>query len=241
MTTKGIVLKRNDKDQPKFDQLNALQPNKVITYANTLGLATAGGDFGSLDYLLVTGGHGDFQSGKPSKFNDATIDDAKKWIKSISGTFKAIILDTCFSSALAASFLPFLPNGGCIVCAHGTGEGWAGAFSTANGKKTVGTVLAAVVNGTSDLFGAISPGSASYSSVSLAIRKPINQLLYTANAGPNRGKGIATRDGVGMEVDTEIELKEVDLYLRRDRIDVVAVSDSELVKLLTDNLTMTVV
>src|SRR4051812_41473672 len=133
MSSKAIVLKRNDDDTAKCNALQALQPRVFVEYTGQSQLAGMITDFGTLDYLLVTGGHGDFRSGRPTKFNDADITSARKWIGTMNGSFRAIILDTCFSSALVAPFLRFVPNGGCVVCAHGTGEGWASAFSdTAN-------------------------------------------------------------------------------------------------------------
>lgn len=184
--------------------------------------------------MLVTGGHGDFVNKKPSKFNDADIVSAKKWISNVKGTFKVIVLDTCFSSALTGSFLPFLSNGGCLVCAHGTAEGWADGFVTGNNTRTIGELLADVI----DNFGNLGVG---FASVSLAIKKPMNQLLYTGNGGADRKPGLVARDNMGMQADTELELREVDIYLARDRIDVVATKPDALKKMLKENITTTIV
>lgn len=233
MSSKAIVLKRNSNDAAKLKALQGLAPQFMVEYSSGGQLAAMTNNFGTLDYLLVTGGHGDFVNKKPSKFNDADIVSAKKWISNVKGTFKVIVLDTCFSSALAGSFLPFLTNGGSLVCAHGTAEGWADGFVTGNNTRTIGELLADVV----DNFG----GLGSFASVSLAIKKPINQLLYTGNAGTDRKDGLNARANMDMEVDSELELKEVDIYLARDRIDVVATKPDALKKLLKETITTTIV
>ena len=61
------------------------------------------------------------------------------------------------------------------------------------------------------------------------------------NGGADRKVGLDARSNMGMEVDTELELKEVDIYLARDRIDVVATKSDALKKLLKDNITTTIV
>lgn len=234
MSKKAVVLKRNSGDAAKVKQLKGISPIKWFEYTSASQMANDKTDFGAIDYLLVTGGHGDFANHKPTKFNDADIVSARSWIGNIKGTFKIILLDTCFSSALAGAFLKFIPDGGCIVCAHGTGEGWADGFNTANKDKTIGQVLEEVVAN----FDAI---TGSFSSISLAIKKPNNQLLYTANGGANRGVGLANRSDIGMEADTEIELKEVDMYLKRDGISVVEKSKDDLIALLKEHLKVSVV
>lgn len=239
MSSKVVVLKRNDGDNPKLQQLVGINPIKIIEYNNGTQLAGFKNDLGKVDYLLVTGGHGDFINRKPTKFNDADIISAKTWIKNLKGSFKAIILDTCFSCALAGMFTKFLPNGGCLVCAYGTGEGWTMGFSSANGAKTVGSILSTVVDGSASLGTAM--GMTMVSSIGIMVKKPTTyQLLYTSNAGATRGDNLQTRGTFGMEADTEQELKEVDLYLRRDLVNVTPTDDATLKKLLNDNLTMSV-
>jgi hypothetical protein len=240
MTSKVVVLKRNAGDDAKLQQLTAINPIKLIEYSNGAQLAGFKNDLGKIDYLLVTGGHGDFQNRKPSKFNDADIVSTRTWIKNLKGTFKAIILDTCFSCALAGMFTKFLPNGGCLVCAYGTGEGWTIGFSSANGANSVGSILSTVVDGSADLGSAMN--MTMVSSIGVLIKKPTTyQLLYTSNAGATRGENLQSRTTFGMEADTEQELKEVDLYLRRDLVNVTPTDDATLKKLLNDSLTMTVV
>lgn len=236
MSNKVVVLKRNSGDQQKLNQLTAINPMKIVEYSNGATLGGFKNDFGKIDYLLVTGGHGDFQNRKPSSFNGADIDHARAWIKNLKGTSKAIILDTCFSSALAGMFIDLLPNGGCLVCAYGTGEGWAMGFSSANGTKTVGSILSTIVDNSSAFGGGM------VSSIGVMIKKPTTyQTLYTSNAGASRGGNLQTRSAMGMEADTAIELKEVDLYLRRDNVNVTPTSDAQLKKLLNSSLTMKVV
>src|SRR5262249_15162069 len=118
MSSKGIVLKRNDRDEEKLNALNALAPLVFVEYRGASQPAGMATNFGQLDYLLVTGGHGDFQNKQPTTFNDAEIPSTKTWIANSKGEIEAIILDTCFSSAVAASFLKFLTPDGCLVCAH---------------------------------------------------------------------------------------------------------------------------
>lgn len=234
MSKKAVVLKRNSGDAAKVTQLKGISPIKWFEYTSASQMANDKTDFGAIDYILVTGGHGDFVNNKPTKFNDADIGSARQWIGNIKGSFKIILLDTCFSSALAGAFMKFLPYGGCVVCAHGTGEGWASGFTAANKDKTIGAVLEEVVTNFESFIG-------SFSSISLAIKKPDNQLLYTANGGANRGVGLANRSGIGMEADTEIELKEVDMYLKRDGISVVEKPNDELIALLKEHLKITIV
>lgn len=234
MNSKVIVLKRNSGDEAKMKQLAALKPTQMLQYTSAQQLSTLMSNVGSASYLLVTGGHGDFKSGKPSKFNDADIPSTEQWVGTLNGPFDAIILDTCFSSALAGLFIPLLGTGGCLVCAHGTGEGWAGGFSAENGTRTVGAVLADVIDNFSSVIGACT-------SISLAIKTGNSQSLYTANAGNARSKGLKAREGIGMEVDTEAELLEVDKYLQASGITVIEKSDAELANMLKENLTMTIV
>lgn len=234
MSSKAIVIKRNSGDTPKYDQLKALNPAKLVEYANGSSLSQFKTAFGKLDYLLVTGGHGDFVSGKPSELNGADISSAKTWISNMSGTFKAIILDTCFTVALTPVFLPFVANGGAVVSAYGTGEGWADGFSTANGARTVGDVLADIVGNVSGFSAAM------VSSLSIAVKKPNNQLVYTANGGMARGANLGERDGMGMETDTTEELKQVDQYLMMNRITISTVTSTQLATMLRHNLTMTI-
>lgn len=234
MSNKVVVLKRNHNDGAKWTALNGIMPSHFLEYTSRSQLASLRTDLGTRDYLLVTGGHGDFQNGKPSKFNDATIKDAMTWVKGIQGRFKAVILDTCFSAALAGAFLPLIPNGGCLVCAYGTGEGWADGFSVQNQSRTVGAVLGDVVTNFQSLTG-------SWSSIAVAIKKPTNQLLHTGNAGAGRKAGLQAREGIGMETDTEEELRQMDFYLARDRISVVEATPDALRTMLADNLAMMVV
>lgn len=230
--SKSIVLKRNTGDDAKLAQMQALKPVTLLQYQFAAGLGGASLDLANVDYVLVTGGHGDFINKKPSKFNDADITNFRSWVGNLKGKAKAFILDTCFSSALCGEFLKFLPTGGAVVCAHGSGEGWAEGFTTANGTRTVGAILCDVVDNYGSLVGA--------SSISLLLNKPHGKVLFTTNSGTARRQTLDTKQMFGMDADTEIELKELDIYLRREGIMVTPIEAGQLKTLLGDNLKMTI-
>ena len=140
------------------------------------------------------------------------------------GRAASSILDTCFSSALSPVFIKFVPVGGAVVCADG--------FTTANGMRTVGSILNAVI----DNYGAL-VGS---SSISLLLNKPHGKTLFTTNSGKARRATLDTKKEYSMDTDTKIELKELDLYLRREGVMVTPVEADKLKTLLTENLKMTV-
>lgn len=233
MSTKAILLKRNPKDDAKHTALMALNPVQLVGYSVTTAKPAAISVTGTADYLLVTGGHGDFVANAPTKFNDLPMAMAKPWIASLNGEFQAIVLDTCFSSGVAPSFLGNLPMGGYIVCAHGSGEGWAMGFDAGKPDTTVGEALAEIV-GNADGMGL------GYSSVSLLQRSSNGLFLYTANSGPSRTSGLSTRTDFGMDHDSATELDQLDSFLMRMNILVKPLSNAELQKRLKQALTMPV-
>ncbi len=230
--SKSIVLKRNSGDGAKLAQMQALQPVAMVQYSNGDALGCQKNDLGAVDYVLATGGHGDFNGKKPTKSNDADIDNFKKWVGNLTCKSRAFILDTCFSSALSGKFLDYLPNGGVVVCAHGSGEGWAEGFSAANGTRTVGSVMSDIVDNYSAMIGA--------PSIAVLLKKPSQKLLYTMNSGAVRGATVQTKAAFGMDGDTEVELKELDLYLRMEGINVTPTTPSDLKGMLAKTLDMTV-
>ncbi|MFC6486402.1 hypothetical protein [Nitratireductor sp. GCM10026969] len=213
MSSKAVVLKRNSGDDAKRRALLGIGPTPLIEFTASGKLSTDKKFVGSLDYLLLTGGHGNFVNSRPTQCNGTTVEDTNRWAFGVSGQFKAIILDTCFSSALLATFLPMVPYGGCVVCAHGSGEGWAEGFTAANGNKSVGEILCQSVKGMDEL-GLVS-------NMAIAVRKPTNQLLYTMNGGAKRRPALDQRDMFGMDRDSEIELKQLDVYLFGNQISVI--------------------
>jgi hypothetical protein len=177
-------------DAAKYTALMALNPLKMVTYTATNLIPPPIEVAETADYLLVTGGHGDFLASAPTKFDDLPVAMAKPWISSLKGEFEAIILDTCFSSAFAPSFVGHLPMGGHVVCAHGSGEGRAGGFDAGKPNETEGDVLAEVV-GNMDGMGL------GYSSISLLQRSSQGMRLYTANTGHARTSGLSARGNMG--------------------------------------------
>ncbi len=234
--SKSIVLKRNDNDDAKLQQMQSLQPKALLQYEYSSALGNAKLDLGNVDYVLATGGHGNFINRKPTKFNGADMDNFKKWIGNLKGTAKAFILDTCFSSALCPVFIKFVPVGGAVVCAHGSGEGWAGSFNTGNGTRTVGAILSGIIDSAVSLFGADSGAT----SISLLLNKPHGKTLFTVNSGTARRSTLDKKKSFFMDTDEEIELKELDLYLRREGVMVTPVETDKLKTLLTENLKMTI-
>jgi hypothetical protein len=232
MSSKVVLLKRNAGDDEQYNRLQAIQPSFLLSYSSGSELALLPSDFGNQDYLLVTGGHGDFRNGTPTKFNDSDIKNAMTWIKGVKGSFKGIILDTCYSAALAGSFLPLLPNGGCLVCAYGPGEGYR-QFLLENPNKTVGAALSILIDNA--YYGPTTMG--------IVIRKPVNPLLHTGMFSEGGEAGLVLRPQVGMEVDGDesINALTMSLYLRRDGITVVETGNDKLKEYLTTSLTMTVV
>lgn len=218
--SKSIVLKRNNNDDAKYNQLKSLNPVRMLTYNNSANFGTSKMDLGNVDYVLFTGGHGNFMASRPTQFNDASIDDTRRWMKGVNGTAKAMILDTCFSSALCEDFIRFVPTGGAVVCAHGSGEGWAGAFNTDNGTKTVGEVLCGIVDASFELTGA--------PSIALMLNKPHQRNLFTCNSGATRGQTLAMKGMFGMDHDTAVELKELDIYLSHKGIMVTPMTRDQL-------------
>ncbi len=233
MSTKAILLKRNGNDGAKYDALMKLNPVQMVTYTAPTTIPSALSVTGTADYLLVTGGHGDFIASEPTKFNDLPVAIAKSWIASLDGEFQAVVLDTCFSSAFAPFFLGHVPMGGHIVCAHGSGEGWAGGFDAGRTDDTVGDVLAEVV-GNVDAMGL------GFSSVSLLQRSDKGLVLYTANSGTTRTSGLSTRGDFGMDHDSATELAQLDSYLARRNILVRPISNSDLRTRLKQMLTLPV-
>ncbi|MCU0986067.1 MAG: hypothetical protein MUC89_14180 [Acetobacteraceae bacterium] len=233
MSSKAILLKRNPSDDAKHAALMALNPVQMVTYTATNAIPAAITVADTADYLLVTGGHGDFVASAPTKFNDLPVAMAKPWIASLKGDFHAIILDTCFSSAFAPSFLGHLEMGGYIVCAHGSGEGWAMGFDASDPNKTVGDALAGVV-GSADGMGL------GYSSISLLQRGDKGLRLLTANTGATRTAGLTAREGMGMDHDNAAELAQLDSYLGRFNILVQPIANAELQTRLRQALKMPV-
>lgn len=233
MSTKAILLKRNPDDAAKFRQMRALRPNDFAFYREASMCPAALKFEGTADYLLVTGGHGDFVGGGPTKFNDLSAAMARMWIRKLRGDYEAIILDTCFSSAFCPEFLGHLPMGGYIVCAHGSGEGWAMAFDSAHPNRTVGEALSTVIDNCDGM-------GLGFSSISLLCRLGTGLILYTANAGGTRTAGLATRTAYGMDHDTPAELAQLDAYLQKKWIVVHHMSNRDLKARLKQNLKMTV-
>jgi hypothetical protein len=239
MTTKAVVLKRNPNDKAKQQQLAAIKPLLLVEYGGSGLLSNTAKDFGNLDYLLVTGGHGDFAVSQPTKFNDTTMDDAGKWVAASAGQFKAVILDTCFSSAMLPVIMPLVQPGGCVVCAHGTGEGWAMGFDKSNANKSVADVLGDIVDNATGM--GLIP-SIAFTVKPTAEHQTAIQIVHTMNAGTQRKSGRATKLDYGMEADSEVELEQLDMYLFKSNFKIEETQGGEQLKmLLGKKLTMSII
>jgi hypothetical protein len=209
MSKKIVLLQRNKGDDAKANAIGAkLKPLWTCNY-NENGVPPTPPQTvqGEIDYLLVTGGHGDFVSGQPAKLNGLAPASARKWAGALGAEFDAIVLDTCFSTSFIPAFLGNLRLGGCIVCAHGSGEGWTqGLLDLADKGKSVGEALSATVEGVDSM-------GLGYSSISLIVRGTSGLKLFTANAGSTRKSGLGTRSSFGMDHDSEKELDQLDRFL----------------------------
>jgi hypothetical protein len=237
MSTKVVALQANDGDAAKiFDIQDVLKPLHTIYYKEGGPIP----DFpknvgGSVDYLLFTGGHGNFVNAAPTKMNGLNTDAVKKWANSVTAEFDAIILDTCFSSSFIPVFSPLLKMGGSIVCAHGSGEGFTtGLTDRANIGRSVGEALADIADNAIASFGL------EYTSLSLYTRTMGGLRVYTTNAGSQRSNGLAMRNNMGMDADSAQELGELDRFLIGKLIAVEKVDLSGLKVKLTKQLDMVI-
>jgi hypothetical protein len=209
MSTKIVALQENDNDAAKiFAIQETLKPLRTIYYKEGATVADSIDGVGdSVDYLLFTGGHGDFVNAAPAKLNGLKPDAVKRWLAKVDTKFDAIILDTCFSSSFVPTFAGHLEMGGAIVCAHGSGEGFTDALLNPQNKgKSVGEALGTVTNGIGDL-------GLSFTSLSLYVRSGQGMKLYTTNAGQQRSDGLSTRQNFGMDADSAAELGQLDGFL----------------------------
>jgi hypothetical protein len=209
MSKKVVVLQKNNGDTAKRKAIqDRLHPLQTIYYSENGPIPDfpANAD-GELDYLLFTGGHGNFKCGAPTQMNGLNTAAVRRWTASIDTEFGAIILDTCFSSSFIPVFAQHIPMGGAIVCAHGSGEGFTDALvNPDNAGKSVGEALTGVVDGISGL-------GLGFTSLSLYVRTAGGLKLVTSNGGKQRSDGLTTRSNYGMDSDGEGELSELDAFL----------------------------
>ena len=210
MSTKVVALQANDGDATKICAIqDVLKPLHTIYYKEGGPIPEFPGKLGSsLDYLLFTGGHGNFVNNAPSKLNGLNPAVVKTWVNTVNSEFDAIILDTCFSSSFIPTFSPLVAMGGAIVCAHGSGEGFTGSLvDPANAGKTVGAALADMADN------AVSGLGLHFTSLSLFVRTMAGLKLYTTNAGTQRSDGLQARSNMDMDADSAKELGQLDRYL----------------------------
>lgn len=234
MGNKIVVLQRNKGDDAKLQNIKKLlNPLKIVEYQANATIPPVQGS--NIDYVLFTGGHGNFIASQPTQLNGTTAANARKWLGESSGLeADAFILDTCFSSAFVPAFSGMIPVGGAIVCAHGSGEGFTDALLNANNAgKTVGVALGGIVDGVTEM-------GLGFTSLSLYVRSQKGLKLYTINGGENRDSGLQTRGNFGMDHDSADELGQLDRFLMGKLIAIEVVTPDALKAKLKENLKMTV-
>jgi len=237
MSRKMVLFQTNKGDEQKFkDITNKIRPEYFIRYQANQQARVPRVE-GTWDYLLATGGHGNFQFGKPTQLNGMRAKQARAWAIDVPSklSFRALVLDTCFSSAFIPDLVHMLELGGSIVCAHGSGEGWTeGLLNNARDGLTVGQALGMTIDGTVDL-------GLQYSSVSLFVRVPVGKpKLYTMNYANPRKQGLTARSNMAMDHDTIKELRELDRYLEASGIEIELVNKQRLKDLVENHLDMNI-
>lgn len=222
MSTKVVAFQRNPNDHARVNAIQTnLAPLATVYYNEHGPIAPFPNLKGQLDYLLFTGGHGNFRDAAPTQMNGLSVAAVREWAATIASEFDAIILDTCFSSSFIPIFSPHVRIGGAIVCAHGSGEGFTDALvNPANSGRSVGAALSGLADGISGL-------GLSFTSLSLYVRSARGLRLYTTNGGAQRSDGLAARGNYGMDADSADELGQLDRFLigRLVAVEVVTLAD----------------
>lgn len=235
MSTKVVALQRNPHDEEKVKAIQQmLSPLSTLYYEAHGPIAPFPDLMDKLDYLLFTGGHGNFIDAAPTLMNGLGLAAVKAWAATLTSEFDAIILDTCFSSSFIPIFSPHIRIGGAIVCAHGSGEGFTSTLTDpSNRGKAIGVALADLAHNV------VSGLEASYTSLSIYVRSPRGIKLFTTNGGTQRSDGMQAHENMGI-ADPVKELDQLDRFLIGKLVGVEVLSLEDLKTKLKNHLKMVI-